>query len=268
MMMKSLGNWMTEPKLLRERIRQKQWRQSTSGICPGFVQANLVVLPNAHAAHFRAFCENNPKACPLLEVTAPGDPFVKELADAADLRMDLPAYRIFEKGVCVAEVEDLLELWRDDLVAFLLGCSHTFDAILHQHGFFIRHFVEHKTPPFFITKRACAPAGIFAGPLVVSGRAIPAERVQEVVRLTARYPLAHGAPIHVGKPEQLGIHDLSRSADGGSGLELKASEVPVFWACGVTPQAVALAAKIPFMATHKPGHMFVGDLSIESICCD
>lgn len=260
-----MEHWQTDPKQLRERIRTREWTRPTAGLCEGFVQANLVVVPQSHAFDFLLFCQRNPQPCPLLEVSAPGNPVLKEIAAGADLRTDLPAYRVFEDGRCVAEPTDLLKVWRDDLVCFLLGCSHTFDTILHQAGFHLPHHVEHKTPSVFTTNRPCHPAGAFAGPLVVSARAIPANRVADAVLLTARYPLAHGAPVHIGCAEALGIRDLSRSEYGGMGLTLARDDVPVFWACGVTPQAVAIATKIPFMITHKPGHMFVSDLTLSQI---
>jgi uncharacterized protein YcsI (UPF0317 family) len=253
------------PKRLRERIRHQEWTRPTSGLCPGFAQANLVAVPKSHASDFLLFCQLNPQPCPLMEVTEPGDPMLKEIAPGADLRTDLPAYRVFERGRCVAEPLDVRQYWGDDLVGFLLGCSHTFDAILHRAGFRLPHYTENKTPCVFTTNRPCHPAGLFTGPLVVSARAIPATRVAEAVELTARYPLAHGAPVHMGSPAELGIADVSRSEYGGMGLSLGPNEVPVFWACGVTPQAVAIAAKIPFMITHKPGHMFVSDLTIEQL---
>jgi uncharacterized protein YcsI (UPF0317 family) len=258
--------WHHDPKLLRQRIRSRQWDRPTAGLCEGFVQANLVIVPDAHANDFHLFCQRNPQPCPLLEMTAAGDPVLRKIAHSADLRTDLPAYRVFEKGQCVAEAPELSGIWRDDLVAFLLGCSHTFDAILHREGFHLPHHEQHKTPCVFTTKLACRSAGIFTGPLVVSARAIPEHRVEEACALTARYPLAHGAPVHVGDAsESLGVADLTQSEYGGTPLELGEDDVPVFWACGVTPQAVAVAAKIPFMITHKPGHMFVSDITLDDI---
>jgi len=260
-----MEEWKLNPKGLRERIRKGDWARSTSGLCPGYVQANLVILPREFALEFLLFCERNPRPCPLLEVTDPGNPILREIAQGADLRTDLPAYRIFKDGQLIQEITDITLFWRDDLVSFLLGCSHTFDAILHRAGFVLPHFTENKTPCVFTTDIACKPAGPFSGPLVVSARAIPATRIPEVVLLTVRYKLAHGEPIHVGYPEGIGIYDFPRSEYGGTDLQLAPGELPVFWACGITPQAVAVASEIPWMITHKPGHMFVSDLTIEQI---
>jgi uncharacterized protein YcsI (UPF0317 family) len=263
-----MEDWKLHPRSLRQKIRTGEWTQSTSGLCPGYAQANLVVLPREFALDFLLFCQRNPKPCPIMEVADAGDPILKEIAPGADLRTDLPAYRIFENGSLLREVPDLQEVWRDDLVSFLLGCSHTFDAVLHQAEFPLPHFTENKTPCVFTTHIPCKPAGIFSGPLVVTARAIAASRITEVVLLTSKFNLAHGTPVHIGYPEGIGISDLSHSEYGGLDLKPGPDELPVFWACGVTPQAVAVAAKIPWMITHKPGHMFVCDLTINQITND
>ncbi|MGD8563006.1 MAG: putative hydro-lyase [Desulfarculaceae bacterium] len=257
--------WKTEPKLLRDRIRRGEWNSSTSGLCPGYVQANLAILPQEFAFDFLLFCQLNPKPCPILEVSLAGDPVLKEIAPGADLRTDLPAYRIFENGQLLEECQDIAGHWRDDLVGFLLGCSYTFDALLIQAGFNLPHVTKGHEPGIYTTNIENKPAGMFKGPLVVSARAIPGRRVTEAVLISNRFPQAHGAPVHVGDPSAIGINDLSQSEFGGQGIELPPGEVSVFWACGVTPQAVALKAQVPFMITHKPGHMFVSDMPLEKI---
>ena len=252
----------TTPREARRLMREGRWTGPTAGLCPGYVQANLVVLPKEHAYDFLLFCQRNPKPCPLLEVTDPGDPEPKRVAPGADLRTDLPRYRVYRGGRLEAEPTDIRAWWQNDLVAFLLGCSFTFEAALLRAGVPVRHLEEGKTVPMYVTNRPCDPAGIFQGPLVVSMRPIPAGLVARTVEITARFPEAHGAPVHVGAPEALGIQDLNRP-DFGDPVTVRAAEVPVFWACGVTPQAVALNAKLPLMITHAPGHMFITDLPAE-----
>lgn len=253
-----------QPQEVRALIRNGKWRRSTAGLCQGYVQANLVVLPKELAYDFLLFCQRNPKPCPLLEVTDTGSSEPRLTAPGADLRWDLPKYRIYRDGKLTAEVPDIVELWRDDLVAFLLGCSFTFEAALLQVGVPIRHLEEGRNVPMYITTIPCVPAGVFQGPLVVSMRPIPPQLVPKAVQVTSRFPAVHGAPIHVGDPEAIGIEDLSRP-DFGDPVTIREGEIPVFWACGVTPQAVALEAKPPFMITHSPGHMFITDLRDETL---
>ncbi len=262
-MTKTLSDWKSVPQLLRHKIRQGEYNNSTSGLCPGYTQANLAILPLKEAFDFLLFCQRNPKPCPILEVSEPGDPILKVIASKADLRSDLPAYRVYSEGCIIEEPDDIRHLWRDDLVGFLLGCSYTFDAVLHRSGIRLPHVLENREPGIYTTNLETCQAGLFKGPLVVSARGIPGGRVSEVVMTTSRFEKTHGAPVHVGNPETIGISDLSKSEFGGSGLKLDPGDVPVFWACGVTPQAVAISSKVPFMITHKPGHMFVSDLIIE-----
>ncbi|MGH7360312.1 MAG: putative hydro-lyase [Candidatus Methylomirabilales bacterium] len=258
----SLSN--AHPKEVRERIRRGEWVRPTAGCAAGYVQANLVVLPRDLAYDFLLFTHRNPRPCPLLEVTDPGSPEPVRVAPGADLRTDLPKYRVYRHGVLAEEVTDLIPLWRDDLVAFLLGCSFTFEAALLKAEVPVRHLEEGRNVPMYITSIPCAPAGLFEGPLVVSMRPIPPEKVARAAGVTARFPAVHGAPVHVGTPEALGIRDLGRP-DFGDPVTIRPGEVPVFWACGVTPQAVAMAVKPPLMITHAPGHMFVTDLRDEAL---
>lgn len=248
----------------RDAIRRRKWTGPTAGLAPGYTQANLVILPEADAFDFLRFAVRNPKPCPVLDVTAPGSPHPDPLwAEDADLRTDLPRYRVYQDGELAAEPADLLDWWRDDMVAFLLGCSFTFERALLAEGVPVRHLECGCNVPMYRTNRATRPAGPFHGPLVVSMRPIPADQVAKAVQITARYPSVHGAPVHIGDPAALGIEDLAHP-DYGEPVPIRPGEVPVFWACGVTPQAVALASRIPLMITHAPGHMFITDrLDIE-----
>ncbi|HPH96235.1 MAG TPA: putative hydro-lyase [Anaerolineaceae bacterium] len=240
-------------------IRSGGWRRPTAGLAPGHVQANLAILPQADALDFARFCFRNPRPCPVLDVTEPGSPHPSAaLAAGADLRTDLPRYRVYRGGELAAELDDLNALWQDDFVAFLLGCSFTFEQALIEGGIPVRHVECGCNVPMFRTNRACQPAGPFAGPLVVSMRPIPAALVPRAVTITARYPQVHGAPVHIGDPAALGIADVLRP-DYGDAVPVQPGEVPVFWACGVTPQAVAQSARLPLMITHAPGHMLICD---------
>ncbi|HEX6932952.1 MAG TPA: putative hydro-lyase [Streptosporangiaceae bacterium] len=245
------------PAQARARFRAGL-RVPTASVAPGFAQANLVVLPVSAAGEFAAFARVNPGPCPLLDVTEPGSARTR-LAPGADLRTDLPAYRVWEDGACVAEPDEVTAFWRDDLVAFLTGCSFTFERALVAAGVPVRHAELGSNVPMFVTSRPCRPAGRFAGPLVVSMRPVPDDLVATAAAVTARYPAAHGAPVHAGDPAVLGIADLARP-DFGDPVPLRDGDVPVFWACGVTPQVALAGARIPFAITHAPGHMFVTDV--------
>jgi uncharacterized protein YcsI (UPF0317 family) len=247
-----------ELSTLRAAIRAGSFRSTTSGLCPGVVQANLVILPQELAAEFRRFCRRNPRACPLIEETEPGEVSPRS-APAADLRSDTPLYRVYRRGQLEAELPDVTALWRPDLVSFLLGCSFTFERELAEAGIALRHQEQGTVVPMYVTRRPTETAGVFAGPLVVSMRPIAASRIAEMRAICARHPLAHGEPIQVGEPEALGIVDLARP-DYGAPVSIREGELPVFWACGVTPQAVAREAKPELLITHAPGHMFLTDL--------
>jgi uncharacterized protein YcsI (UPF0317 family) len=231
----------------------------TPGLALGYVQANLVVLPRALAFDFLLFCQRNPKPCPLLDVTEPGSAEPRWVAPGADLRTDVPRYRLFSDGAMIDEPANLNSLWRDDWVGFLLGCSFTFEDALLKAGLPVRHIEMNCNVPMYRTNIACRPAGAFHGPLVVSMRPMTPAQAVRAVQVCSRFPRAHGAPMHIGDPAALGIRDLARP-DFGDPVELRAGEVPVFWACGVTPQAVVMQARPPLCVTHKPGHMFVTDL--------
>ena len=253
-----------DPAELRRHIRSGDFTHITAGQAPVHVQANLAIVPRALAYDFLLFCQRNPKPCPVLEVTEPGDPEPRAIAPGADLRTDLPRYRVFRDGEPVDEPTDVSDIWRDDLVGFLIGCSFTFEDAMAAAGLPLRHREQGTNVPMYITNRECAPSGPFQGPMVVSMRPMMPEEAEEAVRVTAPYHRTHGAPVHIGDPAGLGIKDLDR-ADYGDVLPMKEGEVPVFWACGVTPQEVMLRARPEFAITHAPGYMFVSDLTGESI---
>jgi uncharacterized protein YcsI (UPF0317 family) len=211
------------------------------------------------AFDFLLFCHRNPRPCPLLEVTEAGAVEPRSIAAGADLRTDLPAYRVYKEGKLIEEPQDIRNWWRDDLVSFLLGCSFTFENALSQAGIPVRHVEMGCNVPMYRTTKRCKKAGPFEGHLVVSMRPMTPDQAVRAVQICSRYPRAHGAPLHFGDPNALGIKEINRP-DFGEPVEVRPGEIPVFWACGVTPQAVALEAKLPFLITHKPGHMFITDL--------
>jgi uncharacterized protein YcsI (UPF0317 family) len=249
------------PQDARSRFRAGT-RTPTAGWCTGWAQANLIAVPEAHAYDLLLFAQRNPKACPVLDVSDAGARSTA-IFDG-DLSTDLGAYRVYEHGVLVEEVDDCSHLWREDLVAFLLGCSFTFEAALVAGGVPVRHLETGTNVPMYRTDVATRPAGRLRGPLVVSMRPVPAGQVADAARITARYPAVHGAPVHVGDPEALGITDLG-SPDFGDPVEVRTGETPVFWACGVTPQAAVMASGVPFAIGHAPGHMAITDLRDESL---
>lgn len=253
-----------DPAAVRAAIRAGRWTGPTAGLAPGYVQANLVLLPASHAYDFLLFCQRNPKPCPLLEVTERGDAHPGHIAAGADLRTDLPQYRIFRQGVPAGHARQITDLWQQDFIAFLLGCSFTFEAAMRRAGIPVRHLDEDRNVPMYVSSITCRPAGAFAGPMVVSMRPVPAGLIPRAVQVTARCPLAHGAPIHIGDPAAIGIRDLAHP-DFGDAVTVHAGEVPVFWACGVTPQVVAREARPEIMITHAPGHMFITDLRDEDL---
>ncbi len=248
----------------RMRMRQQEWTATTSGIAPGVAQANLVVLPRELAYDFLLFCMRNPKPCPILDVTDPGSPIPAVAAPAADLRTDLPRYRVYRHGELVDEPLSIESYWSDDLVGFLLGCSFTFEHVMLESGMSLRHLDCGCTVPMYRTSIACRPAGLFHGPMVVSMRPVAGRDVARAVQISSRFPAVHGAPVHVGPPAAIGIDRLDRP-DWGDAVPVHDDEVPMFWACGVTPQAVAMAARPPLMITHAPGHMFITDIPIPSL---
>jgi uncharacterized protein YcsI (UPF0317 family) len=248
----------TDPRALRLGIREGRHRGHTVGLAPGRVQGNLVILPQALANDFLRFCQRNPKPCPLLAVTEPGDPIVRDLGHDVDLRTDVPRYRVWRDGALHAEVDDLRAVWREDFVGFVLGCSFSFEQALLDDGIPLRHVAQGRNVAMYRTSIPTAPAGRFAGPLVVSMRPMSAAHAIRAIQVTSRFPSVHGAPVHFGDPAAIGIADLSRP-DYGDAVDVLPGEVPVFWACGVTPQAALLAARPEVCVTHAPGCMLVTD---------
>jgi uncharacterized protein YcsI (UPF0317 family) len=240
-------------------IRRGEFRGPTAGIAPGYVQGNLAILPADLADDFLRFCHFNSKPCPLIGVSEPGDPRVPALGEDLDIRTDLPLYRVWRDGELVEETPDIRAQWRDDLVAFVIGCSFSFEEALIENGLELRHIAAGTNVPMYRTSIPTRPAGPFRGPLVVSMRPFrPADAIR-AVQVTSRFPAVHGAPVHIGLPELIGIRDIMKP-DYGVAVEVKPDELPVFWACGVTPQAVIAEMKPPFCITHAPGSMLVTDL--------
>ena len=243
----------------RLRIRAGDFSGTTAGLAPGNVQANLVILPKALAHDFLRFAQANPKPCPVLAVSEPGDPRLPGLGADLDIRSDLPRYRVWRRGELVEEPFDLFHVWRDDLVSFALGCSFSFEEALVEDGIELRHITCGSNVPMYRTNIPCAPAGPFAGPLVVSMRPLKPHDAIRAIQITSRFPSVHGAPIHIGLPETIGIKDLAKP-DYGDAVRVESDELPVFWACGVTPQAVIAEVRPDFSITHAPGCMLITDL--------
>ena len=247
------------PSQLRQRIRAGSYRGHTSGLAAGYVQCNLVILPVAWAADFRQFCNLNPKPCPLVSVGNPGDWRMQDVGEGIDIRTDVPMYRIFREGLLVDEVNDINRYWSDDLVVFLLGCSFSFEEALLGAGLQIRNISEAVNVPMYRTDIPCQAAGPFQGNMVVSMRPFKPEDVSRAVAISRQFPDVHGEPVHIGDPSLIGIGNLS-SPDFGDAVTVYSGEIPVFWACGVTPQVVLEQAKPPLCITHSPGAMLVTDL--------
>lgn len=249
------------PAAFREMVRQGVWRKPTAGCCAGHIQLNLVILPQAEAEDFREFCERNPKPCPLIEMTGPGQTEAKIIAPGSDLRCEIPGYKLFQ-GESVTFLEDLKSVWRDDFVSFLIGCSFTFENALTRQGIPMRHIELERNVPMYISNIPCQPAGPFHGNMVVSMRPIAREQVTVAAEITSHYPDVHGGPIYSGDPAKLGIGDINRP-DFGDPVPIRDGEVPVFWACGVTPQVALMNSRPEIAITHAPGLMFIADVRDE-----
>ena len=249
----------SSPDRVRAAARSGGFTGHTSGLADRHVQGNLVILPQDEAAHFLRFCQRNPKPCPVLAVGEPGDPRLPALGTDIDIRTDVPRYRVWRDGKLAEQPTDIGALWRDDLVSFVLGCSFSFEQALLDEGIALRHVQQGRNVAMFRTSRATEAAGPFSGPLVVTMRPLSAAAAIRAVQITSRFPAVHGAPVHLGDPAQIGIDDLSRP-DYGDAVEVLDDESPVFWACGVTPQAALENARLPLAITHAPGCMLVTDL--------
>lgn len=247
------------PQEVRALIRAGKITGQTSGMCPGYAQGNLLILPREQAYDFLLFTQRNPKSCPILEVGDVGSRLVKKMAHGGDIATDIPKYRVWKDGVLAEERTDISELWRDDFVYFLIGCSFSFEGELLAAGVPVRHIEEGKNVPMYLTNIDCEEAGMFHGKLVVSMRPMPADQVIRAVSITASMPRVHGAPIHIGDPTKIGIADIQRP-DFGDAVTIHPGEIPVFWCCGVTPQSVVMSAKPPIAISHAPGHMFITDV--------
>lgn len=247
------------PKDVRALIREEKITGPTAGMCAGYAQANLVVLPKELAYDFLLFTQRNPKSCPLLEVSDTGSRLLHEIADGADIATEIPRYRIYRDGALSGEYTDVSEFWQDDFVSFLIGCSFSFESALLEANIPVRHIEENCNVPMYKTNIPCTPAGVFHGNMVVSMRPIPYELIAKAVLVTGEMPRVHGAPIHIGTPEAIGITDLYHP-DFGDMVTIREGEVPVFWPCGVTPQNVVMESKPSLAITHAPGHMLITDV--------
>jgi uncharacterized protein YcsI (UPF0317 family) len=248
----------------RRRIRGGEFTGPTAGLAPGNVQANLVILPQSYAHEFLRFAQANPKPCPVLAVSDPGDPRLPSLGEELDLRTDIPRYRVWRDGELVAEPTGIGEFWRDDLVSFALGCSFSFEEALLEDGIEVRHIACGSNVPMYRTNIPCVPAGRFNGPLVVSMRPFKPRDAIRAIQITSRFPAVHGAPVHIGLPDAIGIEQLGKP-DYGDPVAVHNDELPVFWACGVTPQAVVAATRPEYCITHAPGAMLITDLRNTSL---
>lgn len=242
----------------RLACRRGAFAGPTAGLAPGYVQGNLVILSAGLAGDFLRFCQLNPKPCPVIGVSEVGDPSIPTLGADLDVRTDLPGYRVWKDGRLIEEPTDIRGWWRNDLVAFVLGCSLSFEEALMAEGLPLRHVTSRARVPMYRTNVTCMPAGPFSGPLVVSMRPLKPAHLIRAIQITSRFPAVHGAPVHVGLPELIGIEDLSRP-DYGDPVDILPDEIPAFWACGVTPQSVIAERKTPFAITHGPGYMLVTD---------
>lgn len=252
------------PAELRALIRDNQLIRPTAGMANGYAQANLAILKKEHAFDFLLFCQRNAKACPLLDVTEIGSPIPKFAAPSGDIRKDIPKYRIYKYGELVEEVTDITDYWEEDMVGFLIGCSFTFEHALLNNDISVRHIEENCNVPMYKTNISCVEAGIFHGKMVASMRPIPQKDVVRAAQVTSRFPAVHGAPIHIGDPSAIGVADIHQP-DFGDAVTVREGEVPVFWACGVTPQSIAMETKPAIMITHAPGHMFITDIRDEKL---
>ena len=255
---------MENPGELREKIAAGLWRKPTTGLAPSYAQANLVILDRKYAFDFLLFCTRNPRPCPILEVLDPGRYEPEITAPGADVRRDLPLYRVWKHGVLHREVTDATPWFTDNMVTFLLGCSFSFECALISAGIPVRNIEDGKNVSMYVTSRQCIPAGVFSAPLVVSMRPILDHQIIRTVQITGRYVSVHGAPIHIGDPSKLGIADLSRP-DFGDPVAIREGEKAVFWPCGVTCSLAALSAKPEICITHAPGHMFITDLLNDAL---
>ncbi|MEO9684542.1 MAG: putative hydro-lyase [Tateyamaria sp.] len=248
---------------VRAAIRSGSYDGHTAGLAAGKLQCNLAILPEDFALDFLRFCQRNPKPCPVVGVSDTGNPNLPTLGHNIDIRSDVSKYRIFRDGVLSGEVTDVSDVWSKDLVTVALGCSFTFENALLRNDIPVRHIETGRNVPMYRSNIDLAPAGRFSGQMVVTMRPIPEAQVAQAKEISSQFPQAHGSPIAVGDPAQIGIADLTKP-DWGDAVEIKPGEIPVYWACGVTPQNVLLDAKIPICITHSPGHMLISDVAEDA----
>ena len=252
------------PLQLRHKVRSGEFRLPTAGYCGDFAQANLVILPQSQADAFLLFCQRNQRACPLLAVGEPGQWNVGRLGEDMDLRSDIPGYNIYRGGQLAEQTHALHGVWRDDLVVFAIGCSFSFEQMLMDAGIRLRHIEQRRNVAMYRTNIRNHGAGPFGGEMVVSMRPMKAADAIRAIQITSRYPAVHGAPVHLGDPAWIGIQDIARP-DYGDPVEIMPDELPVFWACGVTPQEAIRQARLPLAITHQPGYMLVTDIRNASL---
>jgi uncharacterized protein YcsI (UPF0317 family) len=248
----------------RSLIRREIHTGPTAGLASGCVQANLMILPQSLAHEFLLFCQRNPKPCPLLAVTQAGDFSLPSLGHDIDIRRDIPQYRVWRHGELVAEPLNLMDVWQDDLVSFVIGCSFSFEEALLANGIDVRHITQGTNVPMYRTNIPTQSTTVLSGPLVVSMRPMKAADAIRAIQITSRFPAVHGAPVHLGDPALIGIARLDQP-DYGEPVDIQDDEIPVFWACGVTPQSVIDTVKPEFSITHAPGHMLITDISNSSL---
>ena len=252
------------PTEFRKKVRNNEYQKPTAGMCPGYAQTNLIVLPWEDAYDFLLFAQRNPKPIPILEVTEVGSRDLQTLGNDIDVATDFPKYRIYRNGEMVDEYLSVVDFWREDLVSFLIGCSFSFEDLLVAAGIEIRHITQKVNVPMFNTNIPLKQAGKFSGNMVVSMRPIKSSQIATAVNVTNRLPGVHGAPIQIGNPAEIGIYDLA-NPDYGDAVTINENEIPVFWACGVTPQAAVMASKPKFAITHSPGHMLITNISNKDL---
>jgi uncharacterized protein YcsI (UPF0317 family) len=258
-----LPGWAATPRDARARIRAG-FNGNTSGMAPGFAQGNLVILPQSWAGDFIGYCRANPTPCPLIGMTEAGSSLVPMLGDDVDVRTDIPRYRVWRDGALVEERHDISAIWQEDFVGFVLGCSLSFEHALESAGLRVRHVDEGKVVPMYRTSIQTKPVGAFRGPMVVSMRPYTPAEAAIAYEVCRPLPGAHGAPVHMGDPALIGIANVD-VPDEGEPTEIRAGEIPVFWGCGVTPQAAAVEARPPICITHAPGYMLVCDVRTEDL---
>ena len=244
---------------LRQIFRSGEYQGTTAGLAGGNLQCNLVVLPIDYAEDFSKFCAANPVPCPLLSRSDLGSAIFNDLGESIDIRFDLPSYYVYREGKFSQIVSNLEELWNDEMCAFTIGCSFTFENVLQDIGISLRHIEQGTTVPMFKTSLKCKQAGPFYGEVVVSMRPIKRQDIEKVYDVCSDFPLAHGQPIHFGDPGEIGINKLD-TPQWGVAVPIQADEVPVFWGCGVTTQVAVQNARPPVSFTHAPGAMLITDI--------